>query len=84
MLYVEKDSLGGDKMKKDKKVIFLICLTLGMLAYNLFFSAIQLTDYNKRKASGDAHWLMVEERILDIENEVNTLKDEFRIFNNIE
>ena len=51
-LHVEKDSLGGDKMKKDKKVIFLICLTLGILAYNLFFSAIQLTDYNKRKASG--------------------------------
>ncbi len=70
-------------MKKNKMVI-LVAVTLGVLAYNLIFLGVQLNDYNKRKASGDTHWLMVEERILDIENEVNTLKDEFRIFNNIE
>lgn len=71
-------------MKKDKKVIFLVCLILGVLAYNLFFSAIQLTDYNKKKESGNAHWLIVEERILNIENEINILKDDLENFNGIE
>lgn len=72
------------KNKKDRHVIFLICLTLGILAYNLFFSAVQLTDYNKRKDSGNARWNMVEERIIKIEDDVNSLKEDFFILNNID
>lgn len=63
-------------MKKDKFVIIMLVLVIGILIYNLVFSITELIDYNKRKESGNARWEQVEERIVKIEKEVDTLKIE--------
>ncbi|MFR3182513.1 MAG: hypothetical protein ACLTPN_02720 [Clostridia bacterium] len=61
---------------KNKKMIILMAITLGILAYNLFFSAIQLADYNKRKQEGNRHWQMVGNEIVTMQNDINSLKNE--------
>lgn len=63
-------------MKKDKFVITMLIVVIVILAYNLIFSIVELTDYNKRKESGNARWEQVEERIVKIESDVNVLKAE--------
>lgn len=63
-------------MKQNKIVIIALIVVILMLIFNLCYSVFELIDYNKRKESGNARWNEVEERIVTVEKEVNTLKAE--------
>lgn len=65
-------------MKKDKFIVVVLIIMIMLLVGNLIFSFSELADYNKRKASGNARWNQIEERIVSIENEINVLKSEVK------
>lgn len=65
-------------MKKDKFIVVILIMMIMLLIGNLIFSFSELTDYNKRKESGNAKWNQVEERIVSIEKEINVLKSEVK------
>lgn len=65
-------------MKKDKFIVVILIMMIILLIGNLIFSFSELADYNKRKTSGNARWNQVEERIVNIENEINVLKSEVK------
>lgn len=65
-------------MKKDKFIVGILIIMIMLLVGNLIFSFSELADYNKRKRSGNARWNQVEERIVNIENEINVLKSEVK------
>lgn len=65
-------------MKKDKFIIVILIMMIMLLIGNLIFSFSELADYNKRKLNGNARWNQVEERIVNIENELDVLKSEVK------
>ena len=67
--------------KKDKVIIVGLVLVLVILAFNIVETIAQLTDYEKRKESGNERWFQVENRILQTEEKVNRLEEEIRQWN---
>lgn len=65
-------------MEKQKLIVIALILVIVFLICNFGFSISELIDYNKRKASGNARWNQVEERIRNIENDINVLKTEVK------
>ncbi len=65
-------------MKKDKFIVVILIIMIMLLIGNLIFSFSELADYNKRKLNGNARWNQVEERIVNIENELDVLKSEVK------
>lgn len=65
-------------MKKDKFIVIILIIMIMLLIVNLIFSFSELADYNKRKLNGNARWNQVEERIVNIENELDVLKSEVK------
>ncbi len=65
-------------MKKDKFIVIILIIMIMLLIGNLIFSFSELADYNKRKLNGNARWNQVEERIVNIENELDVLKSEVK------
>lgn len=65
-------------MKKDKFIVIILIMMIMLLIGNLIFSFSELADYNKRKLNGNARWNQVEERIVNIENELDVLKSEVK------
>ena len=65
-------------MKKDKFIVTILIIMIMLLIGNLIFSFSELADYNKRKLNGNARWNQVEERIVNIENELDVLKSEVK------
>lgn len=63
-------------MKKDKLIIVALIVAIIFLLCSFGFSVAEQIDYNKRKASGNARWNQVEERIINIEKDLNNLKVE--------
>lgn len=70
-------------MKKNKMVI-LVAVTLGVLAYNLIFLGLQLNDYNKRKEKGNKHWEMVVNEIVQMKENIDVLENDIKIYHNID
>ena len=64
--------------KKDKIVIGIAIVILIILLFNLGQTIYQLSDYEKRKESGNDRWLQVENRILQTEEKVNNLEEEIK------
>ena len=65
-------------MEKQKLIVVALILVIVYLICNFGFSVSELIDYNKRKTSGNARWNQVEERIRNIENDINILKTEVK------
>ncbi len=65
-------------MEKQKLIVVALILVIVFLICNFGFSVSELIDYNKRKTSGNARWNQVEERIRNIENDINILKTEVK------
>lgn len=63
-------------MKKDKIIITSLVIIIVMLIFNMFYSVYEMIDYNNRKESGNARWEQVEKRIVTIEKELDSLKNE--------
>lgn len=60
--------------KKIKIIITLAIIVFVLLLGNLFVSVRQEIDYNRRKESGNDRWLQVENRILQIEEEIDEVQ----------
>lgn len=61
--------------KKLKIIISLAIIVFVLLLCNFIVSIRQEIDYNKRKESGNERWLQVENRILQIEEKVNEVRN---------
>lgn len=73
------DKLIGKKnenYKPNKICIFGLILILIMLLANMIYSVYEFIDYQTRVQSGNDRWLQVEERIVNIENQVDSLREE--------
>lgn len=69
-------------MKKNNRVIIALVLVLMLLIFNFVTYFWELVDYQNRVESGNARWKQVEERIVNIENEVDILKREVEKWKN--
>ena len=63
--------------KKDKVMIVGLTTILIFILINIFSTVHTMYDYETRKESGNARWLQVENRILQTEEKVNRLGEEF-------
>lgn len=73
------DKLIGEKSKNykpNKVCIFGLILVLIFLLFNMAYSVYEFVDYQSRIQSGNDRWLQVEERIVNIESQVNSLREE--------
>lgn len=68
--------------KKDKITIIGLILVLLLLFLDMLSTINTMSDYEKRKASGNDRWLQVENRILQTENKVNMLEKEIAEWKN--
>ena len=64
--------------KNIKIIITLAIIVFVLLLGNLFVSVWQEIDYNRRKESGNDRWLQVENRILQIEEEIDEVQKDGR------
>lgn len=62
--------------KKDKVIVAGLILVLIFIIVNIFSTIHTMDDYEARKESGNERWKQVENRILQIEEKVNTLEEE--------
>lgn len=69
-------------MKRNNRVIIALVLMLMLLIFNFVTYFWELVDYQNRVESGNARWKQVEERIVNIENEVDILKREVEKWKN--
>lgn len=69
-------------MKKNNRVIIALVLVLMLLIFNFVTYFWELVDYQNRVESGNARWKQLEERIVNIENEVDILKREVEKWKN--
>ena len=63
--------------KKDKVMVVGLTTILIFILINIFSTVHTMYDYETRKESGNARWLQVENRILQTEEKVNRLGEEF-------
>ena len=68
--------------RKDKITIVGLILVLLLLFLDMLSTINTMSDYEKRKASGNDRWLQVENRILQTENKVNMLEKEIAEWKN--
>lgn len=68
--------------RKDKITIIGLILVLLLLFLDMLSTINTMSDYEKRKASGNDRWLQVENRILQTENKVNMLEKEIAEWKN--
>lgn len=62
--------------RKDKVVVAGLVLVLIFIIINIFSTVNTMSDYEARKESGNERWKQVENRILQIEEKVNSLEEE--------
>ena len=67
---------GRSMNKKDKRIIAVCVLVLVFLIVNFVTALETFVGYNRSKASGNERWRQVEERIVRIETDVESLKQE--------
>lgn len=68
--------------KRDKVMIAGLVTILVFMIINIFSSLHTMYDYEDRKDSGNERWLQVENRILQTEEKVETLKEELELWKN--
>lgn len=61
--------------KRYIKLFAIISIAITILIFDILFSIKQEIDYEQRKQSGNDRWTQVENRIIQIEKEIDTLKE---------
>lgn len=61
--------------KRYIKLFVIMSIAITILIFDILFSIKQEIDYEQRKQSGNDRWVQVENRIIQIEKEINTLKE---------
>ena len=67
---------------KDEKIVVVCIIILIFLLANFAVGIKTCKDYNKGKKSGNERWNQVEERIIKLEKEVDSLKVEVQQWRN--
>lgn len=57
-------------MDKENKIIFLMIVISLLLACNIYTTSLHLLNYEKQKEAGNNRWQQVENRILELEEQV--------------
>lgn len=70
------------KYKPDKIFVVGLIIVLIILFINIIYSVYEFFDYQSRVQSGNDRWLQVEERIVNIESQVNSLREEIEKWKN--
>ena len=68
-------------MKHDKFMIAGLIIVLLFLIINIISTITTMSDYEKRKESGNERWKQVENRILQTEEKVQQLEEEIEKWN---
>ena len=62
--------------KKYIKILIIFIIAIILLAANAIYNILFIIDFTKQKDSGNEKWLMVEERIVNMEEQINILTKE--------
>lgn len=65
-------------MHRDKITIIGLVIVLVFLFINMLSTVLYNIDYEKRKESGNDRWLQVENRLIQMEEKINTLEEELQ------
>lgn len=58
-------------MDKENKIIFLMIVISFLLACNIYTTSLHLLNYEKQKEAGNDRWKQVENRIIELEEQIN-------------
>lgn len=64
--------------KNIKKIIILFVIIIILLLSNVIYNILFIIDFSKQKENGNGKWQMVEERIINIEKQVEEITKEKR------
>lgn len=64
--------------KKYIKILIMFIIAIILLASNAIYNILFIINFSKQKENGNEKWLMVEERIVNIEKQVEEITKEKR------
>lgn len=64
--------------KSIRKIFVLFIVIIILLLLNVIYNILFIIDFSKQKENGNEKWLMVEERIVNIERQVEEITKEKR------
>ena len=64
--------------KNIKRIFILFVVIIVLLLLNVIYNILFIIDFSKQKENGNGKWLMVEERIVNIEKQVEEITKEKR------
>lgn len=64
--------------KNIRKIIILFITTIILLIFNVIYNILFIIDFSKQKGNGNEKWHMVEERIVNVEKQVEEITKEKR------
>lgn len=64
--------------KNIKRIIALFVIIIVLLLSNVIYNILFIIDFSKQKENGNEKWMMVEERIVNIEKQVEEITNEKR------
>lgn len=64
--------------KNLRKIIILFITIIILLLFNVIYNILFIIDFSKQKENGNEKWQMVEERIVNVEKQVQEITKEKR------
>lgn len=64
--------------KNIRKIIILFITIIILLLFNVIYNILFIIDFSKQKENGNEKWQMVEERIVNVEKQVEEITKEKR------
>lgn len=64
--------------KNIRKTIILFITTIILLLFNVIYNILFIINFSKQKENGNGKWQMVEERIVNVEKQVEEITKEKR------
>ncbi len=64
--------------KNIRKIIILFITTIILLLFNVIYNILFIINFSKQKENGNGKWQMVEERIVNVEKQVEEITKEKR------
>lgn len=62
--------------KRYVKILIMFIIAIILLAENAIYNILFIIDFSKQKDNGNEKWLMVEERLVNMEEQINRLTKE--------
>lgn len=64
--------------KNIRKIIILFITIIVLLLFNVIYNILFIIDFSKQKENGNEKWHMVEERIVNVEKQIEEITKEKR------